>query len=93
MTDEDIIPPCCIVFDRDFPKRPFWLRVEKPNGINIVELEDANGYAQSLPAAVQAAIRLGYDPTHSIEGKSRPFPIPASVIRKPGSAPKERPKS
>lgn len=87
-TIEDMMPAQCIVLDRESPKRPFWLRVRIENGIDIVELEDADGPAMTLPSAVQAAIRLGYDPTHSMDAGSMPFLIPDSVVRRPGSAPR-----
>lgn len=89
-THDDIpMPEQCIVFDRECPKAPFWLRVRIPDGIDIVELHDAEGPVMSLPAAVQACIRLGYDPTHSITSRSTPHPIPSSIVRRPGSAPRE----
>lgn len=88
---DDTTPDQCIVFDEECRKAPFWLRLRIPNGIDIVELHDANGPVMSLPAAVQACVRLGYDPTHSITARSAPYPIPNSIVRRPGSSPRENP--
>lgn len=79
------MPEQCIMFDREHPKAPFYLRIATPNGCDHVELEDANGAAKSLPAAVAICVRDGYDPTHYHESGGRLNAIPEAVVRRPAS--------
>jgi hypothetical protein len=88
-TDGDM-PPSCIMFDPGCASAPFYLRLEVEGGVEHVELADANGPSMSLPAAVQACVREGHDPTHWARAGRSPDPIPASVARMPASAPRNR---
>ena len=88
MPCDDAMPKQCIVLDRECRTAPYYLRVEEGDRVRHVELADANGAAMSLPAAVAASEREGYHPTHSMEVGHSPWPIPASVSRRPGSRPR-----
>lgn len=85
MHSEDELPDQCIMFDREHLRAPFYLRVRTPAGCDHVELEDANGPAMSLPAAVCICVRDGYDPTHYYEPGHRVSVIPKAIVRRPAS--------
>ena len=88
-SENDGFPDQCIIFDREYVKAPFYLRVKKEDGAEHVELSDANGQAQTLPAAVQICVRDGYDPTHIMEVGRGLSPIPSSIVRRPASSPRK----
>lgn len=80
---DDPLPDQCIVFDREFDKAPFYLRVKIPGGIDQVALSDASGPVRSLPAAISASVREGFAPTHwmSYPGGGLTTIAPATVER------------
>jgi hypothetical protein len=87
----DDLPEQIIVVDHQNEARPYYLRIiEGPMEVGHVELEDANGFAVSLVAAVMCATREGYAPTHYIDGTSGPWPIPTGIPRRPASTPPRR---
>ena len=66
MHSDDTLPDQCIVFESEFDKAPFYLRVRVDGGVDQVELQDSQGPAKSLPAAIAISVRKGYAPTHWI---------------------------
>ncbi len=64
MHSDDTLPDQCIVFDKEFDKAPFYLRVKVPDGIDQIALSDAGGPVRSLPAAISVSVSKGYAPTH-----------------------------
>jgi hypothetical protein len=73
------------MFDRELPEAPFCLRIATQDGCEHVELEDAQGPAMSLPAAVCVCTRDGYEPTHYCEPGRGVHRIPDAIVRRPAS--------
>lgn len=72
------MPKITIMFDRSIPGvgqklAPFWVRVETPNKVEIVEID-----AVSLPEAVRKTVAKGLVPTAWNDG-SRDMEIPSGL--------------